>query len=73
MGPPSLDAAATHYYAIEANVGADLGFYKGGRAIHLIGAPLSASPQPIILTHVTGTKQFLALEEMVGARRSYDI
>ena len=32
------------------------------------------APPPIILTHVTGTKQFfLALEEIVGARRSYDI
>ena len=30
-------------------------------------------PPPIILTHVTGTKQFLALDEIVGARRSYDI
>jgi len=28
---------------------------------------------PIILTHVTGTNQFLALEEIVGARRLYDI
>ena len=28
---------------------------------------------PIILTHVTGTKHSLALEETVGARRSYDI
>ena len=51
--------------------GADLGFYKGGCPIHLKGAPLSAPP--IILTHVTGTKQFFALEEIVGARQSYDI
>ena len=36
--------------------GAHLGFYKGGCPIHLKGAP----PSPrIILTHVTGTKQFL--------------
>ena len=31
------------------------------------------APPPIILTHVTGTKQFLVVEETVGARRSYDI
>jgi len=48
--------------------GADLGFYKGGCLIYLKGhRPL------IILTHVTGTKQFLALEEIIGTRRSYDI
>jgi len=40
--------------------GADLGFYKGGCPIHLKGAPLFAPP-PIILTHVTGTKQFFGL------------
>jgi len=38
--------------------GADLGFYKGGCPIHLKGAP---PPRPIILTHVTGTKQFFGL------------
>ena len=35
--------------------GADLGFYQGGCPIHLKGPP------PIILTHVTGTKQFFGL------------
>ena len=35
----------------------DLGFYKGGCSIHLKGA----RPAPIILTHVTGTKQFFGL------------
>ena len=40
-----------------ACAGADLGFYKGGCPIHLKGAP----PPPIILTHVTGTKQFFGL------------
>ena len=55
--------------------GADLVFYKGGCPIHLKGAPeKNFPPPPIISIHVTGTKQFfLALEEVVGARRSYDI
>jgi len=39
----------------EIVAGADLGFYKGGCPIHLKRAP------PIILTHVTGTKQFFGL------------
>ena len=72
------------------NAGADLGFYKGGCPIHLKGAPeverrrsnifpafyvfKFSAPPPIILSHVTGTNQFLlALEETVGARRSYDV
>ena len=38
---------------------ADLGFYKGGCPIHLKGAP--PPHPPIILTHVTGTKQFFGL------------
>jgi len=37
--------------------GADLGFYKGGCPIHLKGTP----PPSIILTHATGTKQFVGL------------
>jgi len=38
-----------------------------------VSNPSERGTAPIILTHVTGTKQFLALEEIVGARRSYDI
>jgi len=47
------------------NAGADLGFYKGGCPIHMKGAPEEKKfkkkfpPPPIILTHVTGTKQLL--------------
>jgi len=49
------------------NAGADLGFYKGGCPIHLKGAQEEKNfffkfpPPPIILTHVTGTKQFFGL------------
>jgi len=43
--------------------GADLGFYKGGCPIHLKGAP----PPPIILTHVTGSKQFFGLRRKLSS------
>jgi len=48
---------------IMGNAGADLGFYKGGCPIRLKGAPeekifFKNFRPPIILTHVTETKQF---------------
>jgi len=49
--------------------GADLGFYKGGCPIHLKGAPLP--PNYFDPRYLNQT--ILALEEIVGARRSYDI
>jgi len=48
----SYISAITDRKFVEFSTGADLGFYKGGFPIHLKGA------SPIILTHVTGTKQF---------------
>ena len=47
--------------------GADRGFYKGGCPIHLKGAPEVEHRRLNIFP------AFLALEEVVGARRSYDI
>jgi len=51
----SYISAITDRKFVEFSTGADLGFYKGGFPIHLKGA------SPIILTHVTGTKQFFGL------------
>ena len=46
---------------------ADLGFYKGGCPTHLKGAP------QLIWPMLPELNNFLALEEIFGARRSYDI
>jgi len=58
---------------------ADLGFYKDVCPIHLKGAleiegrrsNIFRPPANYSDPYVTGTKQFLALEEIVGARQSY--
>jgi len=52
------------------DTGADLGFYKGGCPIHLKGAP---PPPQLFWRMLPESNIFLALEEIVGARRSYDI
>jgi len=49
--------------------GADLAFYKGGCPIHLKGAPPPNYFDPCYRNQTI----FLALEDIVGARRSYDI
>jgi len=49
--------------------GAELGFYKGGCPIHLKGAPPPNYSDPCYRNQTI----VLALEEIVGARRSYDI
>ena len=51
--------------------GSDLGFYKGGCPIHLKGAP--PSPPNYFDPCYRNQTISLALEEIVGARRSYDI
>ena len=55
--------------------GADLGFYKGGCPILLKGAPKVECPPPPNYFDPCYRNQtiFLALEKIVGARRSYDI
>ena len=54
--------------------GADLGFYKGGCPIHLKGAPEVERPPPNYFDPCYRNQTiFLALEKIVGARRSYDI
>ena len=57
------------YTCHHADAGADLGFYKGGYQIHLKGAPPPNYFDPCYRDQTI----FLALEEIVGARRSYDI
>jgi len=53
--------------------GADLGFYKGGCPIDVKGAP-RPSPLPNYFDPCYRNQTiFLALKEIVGARRSYDI
>ena len=60
------------------NAGADLGFYKGGCPIHMKGAPEEKNfkkfPPPNYFDPCYRNQTIvLALEEIVGARRSYDI
>jgi len=50
--------------------GADLEFYKGRCPIHLKGR--APSPQ-LFWPMLSEQNNFLALEEIVGGRRSYDI
>ena len=57
-----------HRYDKRGKAGAELGFYKGGCPIHLKGAP----PNYFDPCYRNQTI-FLALEEIAGARRSYDI
>jgi len=54
--------------------GADLGFYKGGCPIHLKTGTGGRAPPPNYFDPCYRNQTiFLALEKIVGARRSYDI
>ena len=69
LQPAVVNSAAAAAQAAKDKAGADLGFYKGGCPIYLKGAPEVERPPPML----PEPNNFLALEEIVGVRRSYDI
>ena len=69
-GGKSIFSPPQYYPTFVHAAGADLGFYKGGCPIHLKGTP---PPPQLFWPMLPEPNNLLALEEIVGARRSYDI